>query len=1116
MLSEVWEAARAGGLYDDSCTSRSACRLVLSTKLSLGLIANVLVSVGLAASSSTSVTVSEQSAPPSPNQSDVDRIGLSISFATTLTLTGNWPAFSESPATALPPTPFDSPWEHGSSNSFPYSQLSTYAINSNIPGSSIVGPHGSSSPAGGGSVLSTYRSYTNAVSGSGLLQPSVLPPSQPPSASGDPLQGGQPGTPVRSQSQPTGPAWSSPNGQPSPSAQPQSVPSNPTPNTASATPFPQSVTPGPQLPPSTFTTSIFSPPPETSTMTTLPPGFGVQTLAGFATNAFNWITTTREDGSSTVLPVVAGFALWEVPMIQNVRFQFNWPKFPIPAFSLPCIRVLFLTVGNCDHPPTNDGVSQPSQVASPSPSPSQTPTLCTASQTTSVCQATCAVALLADGSTTTECYTTACSMTTEPCGFTVATSTTVLPTPNLQCPDDLSDDESFCDPDGSDCTFCSPDDPECSSLSNEHIKLPASSTTSSRTSTSITTTTIHGVGIGDNTCTLTTNAGLTSVTVPWWPRGFTILNNDLYSAGLSVVDPGVTSYMQGTRSSLLRWLSATTDTENCRPTIASMDGQTFFQRYRSTRDYTASPSIDHSFERYWPQLWFAHIIDPNAPYLRNVVLQGNNKISKINCGDLHNFFFGEMHTRNGLGDFWNAMPSYGHFNSMVGMSSGLNAAAKGKVCNPQEMTDNFNIYSKPGRRVQADHDFNTAYGKVKGTLTWLQDVWLGMEVLNRVDMDAIMTTSIWRLHDSVMITESLAREECFGAEKFDLSGSFIDFMVYLQGQMNAITTSRVPLLILALKSDIAALYTRMDLADQQELSLYNGAARKIEMFSTSFDTSRWRWTWNSNLENIGPGPGPAPPPRLHIDGPACKPLSIPAASPTTTAGGTIPAVNTQPQPTPSSGCFLDSDCSLFSCPAGQRIACVEFGMGPHAYKACECTTTTSTSSANGHPQPSTSQSCTHDSDCGALSCPQGTESACVLIEMGEQAYLTCKCIALSTSLQGTPTPTKANTTPATTLVVTPSPLPPSPLPPPPAAECRMSYPWGAYYYRVFNIRGWAYDGGKELYSQFVISCGGVSDWTWEESASGGVASFHLSFMDEHVCVEAGIVAAGGPRIQCQW
>ncbi|TRX98733.1 hypothetical protein FHL15_000075 [Xylaria flabelliformis] len=104
--------------------------------------------------------------------------------------------------------------------------------------------------------------------------------------------------------------------------------------------------------PATTTTEVLPPKitlgTPTSTMTTVPPGFGVETLLG--QTYWRWVTTTRADGTSTVLPVVAGNIVWELLAMLHVEFDFL--QFNLPRFSLPCIRFLFIEIGNCDDPPT--------------------------------------------------------------------------------------------------------------------------------------------------------------------------------------------------------------------------------------------------------------------------------------------------------------------------------------------------------------------------------------------------------------------------------------------------------------------------------------------------------------------------------------------------------------------------------------------------------------------------------------------------------------------------------------------------------------------------------------------------------------------------------------------
>lgn len=187
-------------------------------------------------------------------------------------------------------------------------------------------------------------------------------------------------------------------------------------------------------------------------MTTVPPGFGVETLTG--QTYWGWVTTTRADGTYTVLPVVAGNMLWELPTIQHVDFYF--PQFNLPRFSLPCIRLLFIELGQCQDPPTPD--DSPSNGNSPSPPPPGNPpnptqsepqqetSSCTGIRTVSNCEVTCSMSVANPSSTVTACYNTICSTTTTSCSSIGTTATTmitgdcpmtILPAGFYQMPDSL-------------------------------------------------------------------------------------------------------------------------------------------------------------------------------------------------------------------------------------------------------------------------------------------------------------------------------------------------------------------------------------------------------------------------------------------------------------------------------------------------------------------------------------------------------------------------------------------------------------------------------------------------------------------------------------------------------
>lgn len=418
-------------------------------------------------------------------------------------------------------------------------------------------------------------------------------------------------------------------------------------------------------------------------MTTIPPGFSAQTLSGFDSTAFAWVTTTRQDSSSTVLPVVGGLALWNIPTILNVRFRLQLPGLHIPEFSFPCIRVLFINVGNCDNPPTSDEDPEPTQSSSrpsslpqppsPTPTPTQSSASCTDTQTTSACQATCALSRGSDSSMTTDCYTTICSITYAPCSVTATTSTTFLSTTSqLQCPLIYGSDEDSCPPDDPDCPHIAVEEPPSPTMIGQSVEQ---------------------VGSGTNICVLKTNPGLTTVTWPWVPGGGPILVEDLVSAGVSP-GPLTTTMLGGSRTDLLRWLSTTTDSVNCAPSIVSIAAPAFQNARDEARmrgikgsEWRLAPSMDHVFEKHWLRGFFEYIIDPNAPSLATI--PKSQVIGKINCDDIHNYGFGHQRTRNDMGDVFNAMPGGDvNFLSLAGMARCLNEIAK-VMCPNQLISERY-------------------------------------------------------------------------------------------------------------------------------------------------------------------------------------------------------------------------------------------------------------------------------------------------------------------------------------------------------------------------------------------------------------------------------------------
>ncbi|KAJ0120698.1 hypothetical protein J7T55_015430 [Diaporthe amygdali] len=408
--------------------------------------------------------------------------------------------------------------------------------------------------------------------------------------------------------------------------------------------------------------------------------------------------------------------------------------------------------------------------------------------------------------------------------ITATTSTTFISTTSaLQCPLDYSNDEH-------------------SSSSNGPHRLDPDDTTTT-TTTSKPPPSVTALGLSPSQCVLQMDSARTSITWPWTPGGGLVLRNDLDAAGVTTfTEAAKTNYMQGTRTSLLRWLSSTTNAVNCGPSIVSFSGLEYQAALDAAPDDTseehqrkqqAMPSIDHVFEKNWLLMFFWNIIDPNAPPLSSVPSQFH-VIRQINCIDLHNFFFGVHRSRNTMGELFNAMPG--------GDANFLSLA----VSNPTDFTLRCNTILAAKWRIRPTDDFDGGYRKFQECITWVQDIWLGFEALNRPDMDNILTETLWQVWDvfNRKIMEQVARDENFGADKFPIAQRFTEYMKTLQSNINTESNNRVPQLFNTLQTDLNILRPLALHPDQ--VGLYNGVETKLNFFR-SFAMNSGKWTWDSDL-----------------------------------------------------------------------------------------------------------------------------------------------------------------------------------------------------------------------------------------------------------------------------
>lgn len=106
------------------------------------------------------------------------------------------------------------------------------------------------------------------------------------------------------------------------------------------------------------------------------------------------------------------------------------------------------------------------------------------------------------------------------------------------------------------------------------------------------------------------------------------------------------------------------------------------------------------------------------------------------------------------------------------------------------------------------------------------------------------------------ITEQIAREEGFGADKFPMAERFRQHMENLKRNTNTLSTNRVPQILNALKADLLALRPLATTPDQ--IALYNGLETKLNTF-LGFAINSGKWTWNYDFDMHTTHSPPAPP-----------------------------------------------------------------------------------------------------------------------------------------------------------------------------------------------------------------------------------------------------------------
>lgn len=247
-------------------------------------------------------------------------------------------------------------------------------------------------------------------------------------------------------------------------------------------------------------------------------------------------------------------------------------------------------------------------------------------------------------------------------------------------------------------------------------------------------------------------------------------------------------------------------------------------------------------------------------------------------------------------------------------------------------------------------------------------------------------------------------------------------MTNLQTNINALSSGSVPQILNALLADLQALRPLATSPDQ--IALYNGAETMLNTFR-SFAVNSGKWTWDSDFDMHTTHSPPAPPSPGSLTSACGEVPGMPPCSAAPTTGmstttslfttdvgttntfsttdvGTTLSTSTMastPAETASTSpaCSADSDCSSLVCSPGQHAACEVVGVGPDAYRTCQCnpsvdTTNPATQTQTEPPGPGSSASCTAGSDCGSIACPPNEEIECVGYGLGEHALSYCDCV----------------------------------------------------------------------------------------------------------------------------
>ncbi|KAH9231217.1 hypothetical protein K456DRAFT_38823 [Colletotrichum gloeosporioides 23] len=504
------------------------------------------------------------------------------------------------------------------------------------------------------------------------------------------------------------------------------------------------------------TPAIHHTPTPVSTMTTVPPELLIQTLTGSEWKDNTWITTTGSDGSPTLVPVIVGcpgckdrsgggLLLWNLPQIPSVSFKF--PNIPnLPQFFLPCVKILFVEIGNCPGPvteSTDDGKQQDDQESN-SPTPSQTPSKtqsttiyssavsstdgCEVTRTASHCVATCSPTTI-DRSSTITCFTIACHATITGCSVSGVTSTTT----KMPCPThDNANNVDRRDLGGDSCPMNCPQ----WSLYDWKSSDPVEDDQSDAKKRDFALAGRILVSRGDKSnvrkigeCRIETA----------WPAGKPVAT-PAYASGPEFLEADQGGFMNvdETRRKLSmevpRWYSLrSAEAPACTPTTDRLKTQDMYnvmqrlkkseEEHKGKQDASAflfnnqpdRPSLDHLWEKSWA-----------TDFLLKSVLDDSNAAAPL--ADSPAYIFGshdegKRGTQNLIASVYNAMPSKNNL-EFVGMTQAVNEKAKGLLWNPRNLNPEVDANMKDAAKLPVAAALKELDKKMNFLFTMQQGVWV--------------------------------------------------------------------------------------------------------------------------------------------------------------------------------------------------------------------------------------------------------------------------------------------------------------------------------------------------------------------------------------------------------